>query len=658
MKLKFYLSFLGVCLCALSALAETCEWTGAVDNNWNTAGNWSCNAVPGAADDVIIATATVSLNETTTITSLNLLPNVTLSGTGMLTVNGNLTISDGGDCTLEIPVSSFGITDIGETDLAIKNATLQVFGGGSIADDAKLDLNTSGVFKVPTGAVFTVEGKLNVFGIVELPTFVVEGTLNKAGSGTLDFEAYYLFENATLNVQDGRMINYLANGMIAKMVNTIVNISTGASLEFARSTSIENCAISDGKIVVVNPGTPSFKLGTTFSETEIEIAGGVLILEEGMTVPSVYQAGGQFQGKNITISGDYIWEAGTINDTKTVLGETIITDLTSIPVTRFSGGALLVVQGGGTSQVNDEIFCDIQIPAGVVFTINATENCAFKEFELFGTLRKTGNGRLSINSFFQFNSTGTIEAEGVLESNFMVNRGGFAPGFPIGTMTLETSEVILEEEANLTIDLQIENGVVTTDLLSVSAGKITLDGSLKVNETGTIPNGDYEIVQAQGMVQDTFISVDLPADYSIVYGDNNVILRKLTLIVDADNDGFFSDVDCDDNNPDINPDAIEIFNNGIDEDCDGMDLIVSTTSPEGLSARIFPNPVMDQLSIELVEDSPCLCRIFNLQGQLVRTAWLNATTTELPLADLDDGLYLINLQQNNKSGNHYFVKQH
>ncbi len=657
MKLKFYLSFLCVCLCTFAALAETCEWTGAVDENWNTPGNWSCNAVPGAADEVIIAAAQVTLNETATIASLNLLPTVTLSGTGTLTVSGNFTISDGGDCTLEIPVNSFGITDIGETDLTIRNATLQVFGGGSIADDAKLDLNTAGIFKVPTDAVFTVEGKLNIFGIVELPTFVVEGTLNKVGSGTLDFEAYYLFENATLNVQGGRMINYLANGMIAKMINTTVNISTGASLEFARATSIENCVIAGGKIVVVNPGTPSFKLGTSFSETEIEIAGGVLILEEGMTVPSVYQTGGQFQGKDITISGDYNWEAGTINETKTVLGETLITDVTAAAVTRFSGGALLVVQGGGMSQVNDEIFCDIRIPEGVNFTIDATENCAFKEFELFGTLKKMGSGRLSINSFFQFNPTGTIQAEGVLESSFMVNRGGFAPGFPIGTMSLETSELIIESEANLTIDLQEENGVVTTDLLSIPTGKITLDGSLKVNEMGTIPNGDYEIITAQGMVQDTFISLDLPNDYTIIYGENNVVLRKLTLIVDADNDGFFSDVDCDDNNPDINPDATEIFNNGIDEDCDGMDLIVATSSLEWVDARIFPNPVMDQLSIELVADSPCLYRIFSLQGQLIRTAWLNAKTTTLPLADLADGLYLISLQQGTKSANHYFVKQ-
>ncbi len=52
--------------------------------------------------------------------------------------------------------------------------------------------------------------------------------------------------------------------------------------------------------------------------------------------------------------------------------------------------------------------------------------------------------------------------------------------------------------------------------------------------------------------------------------------------VDLDGDGFFSDVDCDDSDPEVNSDAIEIPYNGIDDDCN------ETTLDDDLDSDGFP----------------------------------------------------------------------
>lgn len=55
-------------------------WTGAVNNQWETAGNWSCNKVPDANTDVIINSGTVTINSAgATCRSININPTANVS---------------------------------------------------------------------------------------------------------------------------------------------------------------------------------------------------------------------------------------------------------------------------------------------------------------------------------------------------------------------------------------------------------------------------------------------------------------------------------------------------------------------------------------------------------------------------------------------------
>jgi photosystem II stability/assembly factor-like uncharacterized protein len=55
------------------------KWTGAVDNHWENAANWSCGVVPDLNTDVTIESGTITINETTIIRSLKINPNVILN---------------------------------------------------------------------------------------------------------------------------------------------------------------------------------------------------------------------------------------------------------------------------------------------------------------------------------------------------------------------------------------------------------------------------------------------------------------------------------------------------------------------------------------------------------------------------------------------------
>ena len=82
-------------------------------------------------------------------------------------------------------------------------------------------------------------------------------------------------------------------------------------------------------------------------------------------------------------------------------------------------------------------------------------------------------------------------------------------------------------------------------------------------------------------------------EYSDQYGTPGAQNDNCTALVDNDMDTYLSDVDCDDNNPDVNPGQTEIPGNGLDDDCDPstLDVAAGSCTAEVIITEIHNRPL-------------------------------------------------------------------
>lgn len=122
--------------------------------------------------------------------------------------------------------------------------------------------------------------------------------------------------------------------------------------------------------------------------------------------------------------------------------------------------------------------------------------------------------------------------------------------------------------------------------------------------------------------------------------DQELLMFINNSLLDVDNDGFLSDVDCDDNDPNINPAAVDIPNNGIDEDCDGMDATSSVDDVLAARVNLYPNPVGDYITV----DSDLSFLTYEIKNALGQTVDNGLFTNQVFTGKQQAGKYILYLR--------------
>lgn len=535
-------------------------WTGNIDSDWSTGGNWDDGSVPDTTVDVIINGAGVppfvvdpagayarrvvvgdalgagvlGIQNHGFLEITNDLVisdpdgknagSVTLTGTGaFLNVKGALTINDSGNGTSYLTVE-------GGTTVAVNGATTigdgtvfqftgasggALLGNGGVVVDGMLlfdqssggisiskSLSGSGIVKVSSGmGAVTLSGDNSAFS----GTFdVVGGVLEAVSANALGGEQ----GSAALNLSGG-LVSLHESARFSKLIGSGGVISLdGASLLLNQETNSTFAGdiggvggfTKSGSGSLTLSGVNSYDGGTLVNAGTLYVSGGDALVDSGdVAIASA--------GSLVVVDSETIDDIAVYGGTVTIEG---LNTLTTSAFNMTDG-----VLGGGLIDAASYAFKSGEVSSNLVGTGGLTKSgegtliLAGKNSFSGGTTVTEGNlivtgviGDVVVNG-------GTIGGIGTIGNTVVASDATVAPGNSIGTLNV-AGDVILASGSIYEIEL---NSAGDSDLINAS-GTVILNGG-KVNVvslTGYAIGTPYHIIHADGGRSGVFDEVTGVAD--------------------------------------------------------------------------------------------------------------------------------------------------
>lgn len=541
-----------------SLFASTVTWTGSAgDGLWSSVGNWSSNAIPSSADNVIIPktfTVTIS-NDAGKVNQLAVQGKLVISTSGILNVEQTVSLDPlvdvaGGE------VQNDGSLTIKQTIAGNTNSALK-FTNGTDAGDAKFTNNgtllvdlmarpaASGVACISFAQ--TTAGRTAQFKMGGTMTFNIpdQARLFEITSGFALMDGTYTF-GSTSGYKNWRFIQ-LTQGSLTIAPTASITLFSGYNLAYAGTIASSNSK----DITFLNKGNLTLHGGTAAAGYGIYMNpqnatnvctftnAGNLTIDGNFPSGSLYMSGGGSTGLITTYSIFNNQSGATLSlaNTSTAAGALVANSLVALTVTFNNAGTLSlnsasaknIYFGGSNSTFNNT--GTVTLTKGI--TGNTTATTCVVNNNTGGTFNfnVSDNAQPAIsntNKIIFNNNGGTVTGRGVFSpGTFSPLTGVLSPGGDSGiaAFTFTDPSLALTGKCILNVNGAGAAGkdydqIISTGTLDISG--ITLQSNFG---SGYVPvNGDNATLFMAASLTGNFNSIIAPVNWVMNYSATNAVL--------------------------------------------------------------------------------------------------------------------------------------
>ena len=315
-----------------------------------------------------------------------------------------------------------------------------------------------------------------------------------------------------------------------------INIRNTHTVTVTSNTLVDDLTINSGGTLILASNTLTLDIlgiGNLVVNGSLELNGGDLNLNVT---------------NGLEVNGTMSWTDGDLMLGTANINSGAILSL-STPATKDLQSATINVRLGGTMNWDDGNI-NLNVLGGINNngTINTSCNRSISGLGTFnnnsgGFFRKTSTGTTTFNVIVT-SILGTFQGVGTYDfNNLFLNAGTITPGLSPGIVIVTYADLdplnypLLGTNSDLDIEIESGSGPGTGHDQVVKSNGLRLGGTLRVTETGTVPDGVYTIViVTSGSIDGNFDNVILPPGYTLEVLSSIVIVTKnSTLPVEVDN---------------------------------------------------------------------------------------------------------------------------